>query len=102
MIQPVQPQRSMPRPRELVGYFEEWLLNEEDHTPRCLGVLHFPRELPPEQAGRPLGYAGLREFTMVEPFTLERGTGDKRRYAASVRRPVKVRTMLQMIEGREV
>ena len=88
--------------RELLGYFEEFLaLDRYGGRPVGMGWRDYPVELPPEQAGRKLGYAGLREFDLVETVTLAKGHRLVR-YKASPERPVRVSTMLQMTEGREL
>lgn len=74
--------------------FEEFLIDEPGAYPKCLGVkLH---ESNPD--GRLYGYAGLRQFTLTESVTLNKGHRQVV-IKASPKRPLRVRTMLQMLEG---
>lgn len=90
-------QTKEPPRRRLVGYFEEFITVSE--KPRGLGAVFYPVDLPEGQRGRPLGHAGRRELVLTTDFTLRRGAGGTRTYRASGARPMRVWTMLQMIEG---
>lgn len=87
--------------REQLGYFEEWLVETPGGKARCAGVRIWRGELPPEQAGRECGYAGVREFSVTEDVGLVRGCRSVV-LRASPRRPLSVRTMLQRLEGKEI
>ncbi len=91
-----------PVERECFGYFEEFLLDRGDAVwPKGLGALIYPVQLPPEQQGRKLGYAGKRVFVVTEPITLHKGHKVVT-YKASPKKPLKVSTQLQRLEGREL
>jgi hypothetical protein len=94
--------RELPvREREHIGYFEEFLADPVgDAWPKGLGARIFTTDLPPDQTGRLLGVAGKRALVLTEPLVLNKGHRSVT-VNASTRRPVRVTTMLQMIEGRE-
>lgn len=81
---------------ELLGFFEEFIRMEEGQTPKCIGV----RVLKDNPDNRPLGYEGAREFDLTEPIVLKVGHRE-RRYVASKKHPIHVRTMLQRLEGQQ-
>jgi hypothetical protein len=82
-----------------LGYFEEFLRLREGCTPQGMGVLELPLELPESQRDRVLGVYGRREFEVKETITLQKGHRQVT-YKASAKRPLRVSTMLQKLEGR--
>ena len=77
----------------ILGFFEELITVSEPI--RCLGT----RRVPYEQ-GRKLGADGMREITITENFTLQRGHKEVA-YKASPKKPLVVKTMVQMLNGRD-
>lgn len=84
---------------EHIGYFEEFLRIQEGLPPKGLGIIVLPVDLPAGQAGRPMGYAGRRQFVVDSNLLLRRG-GREVLYKASPKKPITVVTMLQRLEGR--
>ena len=76
-------------------FFEEFLIHDGDKFPKCLGI----RLVEANADNRTLGFYGKREFAITEPITLRKGHREVT-YRASDKRPLKVRTMLQKLEGR--
>ena len=72
----------------------------EGCTPKTLGVRQLPLELPEDQQGRILGVQGRRDFDLTENVTLHKGHRQVT-YKASSKKPIRVSTMLQKLEGRE-
>ena len=88
--------------REHLGYFEEFLLLLPNGClPKGMGSRIFPIELPRDQNGRKLGFAGRREFTVTETIILNKGHRQVA-YKASQQKPLQVSTMLQRMEGKEL
>lgn len=86
---------------EHLGYFEEFMLLRDGCNPKGIGARMFPVELPPEQQGRTLGAYGKREFEVTQTITLSKGHRQVE-YKASVKRPLRVSTMLQRLEGQKI
>lgn len=82
-----------------LGYFEEFIAKREGCTPKTLGVRQFDLTLPESQQGRLLGVRGWREFDVTETITLQKGHRQVT-YKASIKKPIRVATMLQKLEGR--
>jgi len=88
--------------REHLGYFEEFLEVRGDGSwPRGMGAKIYGVSLPADQVGRPLGHAGRRETVLVEDVKLSKGHRTVT-YRASRTKPIRVTTMLQRTEGREI
>jgi hypothetical protein len=89
--------------RQHIGYFEEFLLlRGEQDWPKGLGFIAYPVDLPPEQQGRPLGFAGRRELVLTADVVLQKGHRPGVIVRASPQRPKRVTTMLQRMEGKVI
>ncbi len=86
---------------EHIGYFEEFLLVRPQGTAKGLGSRNYSTHLPQEQQGRTLGAYGRRDFEVVEPITLNKGHRQVT-YKASVRKPLRVFTFLNKLEGKRI
>src|SRR5579863_10107729 len=77
-------------------FFEEFIVHRGDgEWPRCAGT----RFVKDNNENRPLGVAGRRDFTLTENVTLMRCFKEVI-LKASPKRPVRVTTYLQKLEGR--
>ena len=83
--------------REQLGYFEEFITNEEGMTPKCLGT----RTVTDNPTNRPMGYAGRLYLTLTNDFILQKGPKTVT-YKASIKKPKMVMTMLHLFEGKEI
>lgn len=84
----------MPSP-EHIAFFEEFLLNEPGMKPKSLGV----RRIEENADNRTLGVYGRREMVLMEPLVLEK-CFKQIVVKASVKKPLRVQSMLQRLEGR--
>lgn len=76
-------------------YFEEFITRVEDGQPKCLGM----RILEGNPEGRTLGFYGRQELTLTAPLVLKKGHREVT-VKASDKKPLRVHTMLHMVEGR--
>ena len=68
-------------------------------APKGMGVLVFTINLPDNQIGRPMGYAGRRQFKITGDIVLKKGHKEVK-YKATEKKPIVVTTMLQRLEGK--
>lgn len=85
----------MSKQPELIAYFEEFITNEPGLDPRSLGV----RVLESNHDNRTLGAYGRRDLTLTENIELQK-CFKTITIKASAKKPLKVFTMLQRLEGR--